>query len=195
MKTPFASAILLAGLGMTFSVRAASTTPVNPAGVGDYSYIQVERVQAGNSGYFGDSAKGNGIAASWQFGQNVFVYGNYDRLGFDQGGYLYHSGIGFGYAQDSGKVSAYLRGGYYRDTLSNGARSYYWQFGYGLRGALNKWFGLQGELYTDLHPEFASVPWGLKVGVNFALGPVSLGVMADHNPDVNTLSAALRVAF
>lgn len=196
MKTPFAIGILLAGLGLASVARAAPTHGnIDPAGVGDYTYIQVQRFQDGSSSYFGDSAKGNAFEASYQFGQNAYIYGDYSRAKFDKGGYLYHSGIGLGYAQTQGKVSAYLRGGYYRDLLSSGARSYYWEFGYGLRGALNKWVGLEGELYTELHPEFGSVPWGLKFGVDFALGPVTLRVLADHNPEVNRVSASLRLAF
>jgi len=39
------------------------------------------------------------------------------------------------------------------------------------------------------------VPWGVKFGVAFALGPVSLHVVDNRNRDVNTLSAMLRVAF
>ncbi len=186
--------VLVVGLVLASVARAATSQPVNPAGIGDYSYIQVQRTQMGNSSYFGDSAKGNGIEASYQFGQNAYVFGNYGRLDFDKGGYLYHSGVGIGYAQTAGKVSAYLQGGYYRDIVGN-SRSYYWEFAYGIRGAINSWFGLEGQLYTELHPEFASVPWGVKFGANIAFGPVSLRVMANHNHDVNGLTAALRLAF
>lgn len=107
---------------------------------------------------------------------------------------MYHSGAGIGYAQTEGKVSAYLQGGYYRDIVGH-SRSYYWEFAYGIRGAINSWFGLEGQIYSELHPEFGSVPWGVKFGANIALGPVSLRVMANHNRDVNGMSAALRFAF
>ncbi len=186
--------VLVASLGLASVAHAANAMPVNPAGVGDYSYIQVQRMQMGNSSYFGDSAKGNGFKASYQFGQNAYVFGDYGRLGFDKGGYLYHSGVGIGYAQTQGKVSAYLQGGYFRDMVGN-SRSYYWEFAYGLRGAINSWFGLEGQLYTELHPEFASVPWGVKFGANVAFGPLSFRVMANHNKDVNGVTAALRFAF
>ena len=195
MKSAFkALGVLAAGLVLASAARAATSQPVDPAGIGDYSYIQVQRTQMGNSSYFGDSAKGNGIEASYQFGQNAYVFGNYGRLDFDKGGYLYHSGVGIGYAQTAGKVSAYLQGGYFRDIVGN-SRSYYWEFAYGIRGAINSWFGLEGQLYTELKPEFASVPWGVKFGANIAFGPVSLRVMANHNHDVNGLTAALRLAF
>ncbi len=186
--------VLVASLSLASTAQAATAPPVNPAGVGDYSYIQVQRMQMGNSSYFGDSAKGNGLEASYQFGQNAYVFGNYGRLDFDKGGYLYHSGVGIGYAQTQGKVSAYLQGGYFRDIVGS-SRSYYWEFAYGIRGAINSWFGLEGQLYTELHPEFASVPWGVKFGANIAFGPVSFRVMANHNKDVNGLTAALRFAF
>lgn len=186
--------VLLAGLGLASAARAATAQSLNPAGVGNYSYIQVQRIELGSSRYFGESAKGNGFKASYQFGQNAYVFGDYGRLGFDKGGYLYHSGVGIGYAQTQGKLSAYLQGGYYRDIVGS-SRSYYWKFAYGIRGAINSWFGLEGQLYTELHPEFGSVPWGVKFGANVALGPVSLRILANHNRDVNGLTAALRFAF
>ncbi|MGH8128027.1 MAG: hypothetical protein ACRETC_06625 [Gammaproteobacteria bacterium] len=191
---------VLGVLAMAGTARAA-TSPAptaNPAGIGDYSYIQVQHSQLGSSSYFGETAKSNGLEASYQFGQNVFVYGDFDRQAFDKGGNLYRTAVGIGYAQTAGKISAYLRGGFYREIASGNSRpgrSYYWQFAYGLRASLASWFAVQGELYSDIHPEFGSVPWGLKVGVAFALGPLSLHLTDDHNRQVNTLSAALRFAF
>lgn len=170
-----------------------------PAGIADYSYIQVQQVESGNSRYFGDSAKGNGGKFSFQFGQNAYVYGDFNRLSFDRmSGHLYETGLGLGYAQTEGKLSAYVQAGYYREMLSaslGGARSYYWEFAYGVRGALTKWLSLEGELYSDLHSEFGSRPWGVKFGAAVAFGPVSFHVLADHNRDVNSLQAMLRFAF
>jgi len=190
---------VLAATAALAAGQAHAAAAASPAGIADYSYIQVQRVQWGNSRHFGDSAKGNGVQFSFQWSQHAFFYGDYDRLAFDRGpGYLYKTGAGLGYAQTQGKVSAYLRGGYYREMLSaaaGGARSYYWEFAYGMRGALTKWFSLEGELYTDLRPEFGSRPWGVKFGAAAAFGPVSLHVLADHNRDVNSLRAMLRVAF
>ncbi|MGH8426563.1 MAG: hypothetical protein ACRES7_01100 [Gammaproteobacteria bacterium] len=187
------------------AVRAATDSPLaapasaSPAGIADYSYIQVEHIDGGNSDYFGDSAKGNGAKFSFQFGRNAYVYGSYDRLAFDRlPGDLYRTGVGIGYAQTEGKVSAYVQLGYYREMLSaalGGARGYYFEPAYGMRAALNRYFSLEGEMYTDIRPEFGSRPWGLKFGAAFALGPVSLHVVADHNRDVNSLSGALRFAF
>lgn len=200
----FAAVIGLAALFQTArgaDAPAGQGTPgpaANPAGISDYSYIQIQRTQLGSSRYFGESAKGNGLEAAFQFGQNAFVYGDFDRLDFDHGGNLYRTGLGLGYAQTQGKISAYLRGGFYREVASGNARpgrSYYWEFAYGMRASLTDWFALDGELYSDIHPEFGSVPWGLKFGVAFALGPVSLRVTDDHNREVNSLAAALRLAF
>lgn len=200
MKAGFAVFVALGVLAMTGAARAATSPAPTaaPAGIGDYSYIQVQHSQLGSSNYFGETAEGNGLEASYQFGQNAFVYGDFGRLSFDHGGYLYRTGVGLGYAQTVGKISAYLRGGFYREIASGNTRpgrSYYWEFAYGLRASLANWVALEGELYSEIHPDFGSVPWGLKFGVAFALGPVSLHVDDNHNRDVNTLSAALRVAF
>lgn len=193
--------LLAAAIGALALVRpaqAATAQSADPAGISDYSYIQVQRSQLGSSRYFGESAKGNGVEAAFQFGQNVFVYGDFDRLNFDHGGNLYRTGLGLGYAQTQGKISAYLRGGFYREIASGNmrpGRSYYWEFAYGMRASLTNWFRLDGELYSDIHPDFGSVPWGLKFGVAFAFGPVSISVLDDHNRQVNSLTAALRFAF
>lgn len=206
MRKALVSLPLLTALALMASVsaRAQSSAPAPAsapaqAGVGDYSYIQVQHLDWGSSDYFGDSAKGNGAEFSFQFGQHAFAYGDFDRLAFDRlDGYLYRTGLGLGYAQTEGKVSAYLRAGYYREMLSGGlggARSYYWEFGYGMRGALNRYFSLEGEIYTDLRPDFGSRPWGVKFGAAIAFGPVSFHVDADHNRDVNSLVGVLRFAF
>lgn len=198
MNARFVALATLAVFAMAGTASAATSQSADPAGISDYSYIQVQHSELGNSGYFGESARGNGVKAAFQFGQNAFVYGDFDRLDFDHGGNLYRTGIGIGYAQTQGKISAYLRGGFYREVASGNTRpgrSYYWEFAYGMRAGLTNWFGLDGELYSDIHPDFGSVPWGLKFGVTFALGPVSLRVMDDHNRQVNTLSAGLRLAF
>ena len=204
MRLKFMLPAALAMLALAAGARAATAasgstfTGSNPAGIGDYSYIQIQHSNLGSSRYFGETSIGNGFKAAYQFGTNAYVYGDFDRFDFGQGGRLYRTGIGLGYAQTQGRLSAYLRGGFYREIASGNTkpgRSYYWEFAYGLRGALNRWVALEGELYTELKPDFGSVPWGLKFGVAFALGPVSLHVNDDHNRQVNTLSAALRVAF
>ncbi|MGH8224834.1 MAG: hypothetical protein ACRER1_01595 [Gammaproteobacteria bacterium] len=180
---------------------AAAAAP--PAGIADYSYIQVERINWGSSRYFGDSAKGNGAKFSFQFGAHAYVYGSYGRLKFDSlSGYLYRTGVGLGYAQTEGRLSAYVQIGYYREMLSaslsntfSSARSYYFEPAYGMRVAFGRYFTLQGEIYSDLRPDFGSRPWGIKFGAAVALGPVSLHLVADHNRDVNALTAMLRFAF
>lgn len=170
-----------------------------PAGIASYSYIQVERLDWGSSDYFGDSAKGNGAKFSFQFGAHAYVFGSYNRLEFDRlPGHLYHTGVGLGYAQTEGRLSAYVQLGYYREMLSaslGGGRGYYFEPAYGMRAAFGRYFSLEGEIYTDLRPEFGSRPWGVKFGVAVALGPVSLHLVADHNPDVNSFMGVLRFSF
>lgn len=190
--------ILIGAAASAFAVPSLARAAA-PAGIGDYSYIQLQYTDWGNSDYFGDSAKGPGGEFSFQFGKHTYVFGNYDRLAFSRlSGYLYSSGVGFGYAQTQGKVSAFVQTAYYRQSVSGslgGARSYYWEFGYGLRGALTNAISFEGELYTDLHSEFGSRPWGVKFGPAVSFGPLSLHVWAEHNPDVNSLVGMLRFAF
>jgi hypothetical protein len=170
-----------------------------PAGIGDYSYIEIRHSDVGSSDYFGDSSKGNGVKFSFQFTGHAFVYGSYDRFSFDHfPGRLYRTGVGLGYQQTEGRVSAYVRIGYYRRMLSasmGGAREYYFEPAYGMRAAFGDHFYLEGELYSDFRPDFGSRPWGLKFGVVGAFGPITLHLIADHNRDVNSLQAALRFAF
>ncbi len=195
---------LLGALGALATVGAAggvaqAAPPVAPAGIANYSYFQVQRIEWGNSRFFGDSAKGNGAKFSFQFGTNGYVFGETDKLAFHRmPGDLYQTGVGLGYAQTQGKISAYVQVGYYRRMLSaslGGARSHYWEFAYGMRSALSNWFSLEGELYSDFRPEFGSRPWGVKFGAAAAFGPVSLHLVANHNRDVNALEAMLRFSF
>lgn len=206
MKVTFGSKpLLLAGLMLlaapsVFAAGSATKSDVaNPAGIDDYSYIQIMRIDQASSDYLGDSVKGNGAKFSFLFTKHAYFYGSYARLSFDDGpGYLYRTGVGLGYKQTIGRVSAYLRIGYYRGMLSasrGGARSYYFEPAYGVRGAFGDHFYLQGELYTDIHPEFGSRPWGIKFGAAVVLGPVSLHLVANHNNDFNSLVGALRVSF
>ncbi|MDN5864448.1 MAG: hypothetical protein L0I62_04445 [Gammaproteobacteria bacterium] len=178
---------------------AAAPASVAPAGIADYSYIEVRRLYQGSSVYLGDSAKGNGAKFSFQFGEHTYFYASYARLQFDDlPGYLYRTGVGVGYQQTVGRVSAFVRIGYYREMLSaslGGARSYYYEPAYGLRAAFGDHFYLQGEIYTDFHPDFGSRPWGVKFGAAGVFGPVSLHLVLDHNRDANSLMAALRFAF
>lgn len=192
--------VLFAGLTLLAAPPLLAASPAAaPAGIGDYSYIQVQRLAWGSSDYFGDSATGNRAKFSFQFGKHAFFYATYARLEFDdQPGYLYRTGAGIGYQQTRGGISAYLRLGFYRGMLSasrGGARSYYWEPAYGLRAAFGKHFYLQGEIYADLNPEFGSRPWGVKLGGAVVFGPVSLHLVANHNDDVNSLGAVLRLAF
>ncbi len=174
-----------------------------PTGIADYSYVGLRYLDWGSSDFFGDSAAGGGAKFSFQFGAHAYVYGSYDRLGFDrQPGYLYRTGVGLGYAQTEGRISAYVQISFYREMVSgdhggaqSGARSYYFEPAYGMRAAFGNHFMLEGEIYSDFHPDFGSRPWGIKFGAAVVFGPVSLHLLADHNRDVNSMTAALRFSF
>lgn len=197
---PFGALAAAAGIARAAPLSAAATTAA-PAGIGQYSYLQFEGFDWGSSDYFGSSASGEGFRFSYRWSGHAFVTGEYAHLHFDRealrAGYN-RVGLGMGLQGTAGKVSAYLRVGFYRAIASgtfNGARSYYWELAYGNRIALNKWFALDGEIYTDIHPEFGSRPYGIKLGASVALGRVSLTLLANHNRDVNALEASLRFAF
>lgn len=188
-------------LGMFAVGGIGHAAPPVPAGIGRYSYVEIRGIDWGSSDYFGSSARGDGIKLSYRWGGPAFVTGEFNHLEFDSSrlyGYYSQAGINMGLEGTAGKVSAYLRAGFYRVVVSgtlNGARSYYWEIAYGNRIALNRWFELEGEIYSDVHPEFGSRPYGVKLGAGIALGPASLHLLLNHNPDVNSLEAALRFAF
>lgn len=191
----------IALLAATCTLRAAPAPPPAPAGIGSYSYLELRGVDWGNSGYFGASARGEGIKLSYRWGGHAFVSGQFDHLRFDPdrlSARYNRTGLAIGLEGTAGKVSAYLQAGVYRVVVSgvfNGARSYYWEVAYGNRVALNRTFALVGEIYTDVNPEFGSRPYGLKLGAAVSWGVVGFQLLADHNPDVNSLEASLRFAF
>lgn len=172
-----------------------ATSGPAPAGIADYSYIEVRYTDMGSSDYFGDSAKGPGAKFSFQFGRHAYVFGSYDRLDFDRrSGNLERTGVGIGYQQTRGRISAYVQIAYFREAIT-GANGYYFQPAYGMRAAFGRHFYLEGELYSDFHPDFGSRPLGLKFGVAGVFGPVSVHLVADHNRDVNSLVGVVRFSF
>jgi len=202
-RTVLTRALLSAGLfAALFSGAAAPAAPATaPAGIGHYSYLELRGIDWGNSRFFGAPARGEGLGISLGLGPHSYVSGQFDHLRFDgarSGAGYDRAGVAFGLKGTAGKVSTYLQAGFYRAMGTgslNGARSYYWEIAYGNRFALTRWFALLGEVYSDVNPEFGSRPYGVRAGVSVAFGPASLQLLADHNRDVNSLDAALRVAF
>lgn len=197
----FVYGLLAIGLAAAACAHAAPAPAPAPAGIGSYSYVELRGIDWGDSRYFGAAARGEGIKFSYRWGAHAYVTGQLDRLNFDperlQGRYD-RTGVAIGLEGTAGKVSAFLQAGFYRVIGSgtlDGARSYYWEIAYGNRIALDRSFALVGEVYSDVNPEFGSRPYGLKFGVAATFGPATVQLLADHNPDVNALEAALRFAF
>lgn len=188
-------------IGAFATVEAAHAATPAPAGIGSYSYVELRGIDRGSSRYFGSSAQGDGIKMSYQWTEHTFVTGEFDHLRFNGNrlhGNYDQAGINMGLEGTAGKVSAYLRAGFYRVVLSgtlNGARSHYWELAYGNRVALNQWLALDGEIYSDIHPEFGSRPYGLRIGASVTHDRASLEFFINHNPDVNSLQADLRFSF
>lgn len=195
--------LISASVGLLY-VPIARATPrprSAPAGIGDYSYIQFRGFDRGNSDYFGASSQGTGVKVSYQVTGHAYVIGAFDHFHFDEpvdGGFENRTALGLGLQGTAGKVSAYLQVSYDRAIATgrfNGARSYYWQIAYGNRIALNSWLEVDGEVYSDIHPEFGSRPYGVKLGMAGTFGPITIGLYDDHNPDVNSLEAVLQFGF
>lgn len=191
----------LLSIGLAAVCAHAAAPPPAPAGIGRYSYVELRGIDWGDSAYFGAAARGEGIKFSYRWGTHAYVSGQFDRLRFDPNrlrARYNRTGVAIGLEGTAGKVSAYLQAGFYRVVGSgalDGARSYYWEVAYGNRIALDRRFAIVGEFYSDINPEFGSRPYGLKLGAAVSFGPATLQLLANHNPDVNSLEAALRFAF
>lgn len=191
------------GLGGMLAVTAFVGAPARalqaPQWISQYSFVQFSHKKFGSFDYFGSAATGNSVRAAYQFGAHGYVFGSYGRFSFDQGpGRLYQTGVGIGYAQTEGNLSAYISIAAYRQALSasrGGQRDYYYEGSYGVRAAVTRHFAVIGSIYSDFATGFGSRPWGVKVGVALGGGPLSVEFYTDHNRDVNSMTAAVRLTF
>lgn len=182
-------------------VPLASNQPVPvaqstaPQDVFSYSYLQVNRLSE-QTYNFNSLSAGNGLRFSYDFPDEVYVFGEWNQLNFDRlpGS---HDVTGFGVGAHQGynaTTSFYINLSYLRDQLSGslgGARDYYWRLSYGFQSHLSSFIGLTGAILTERNTDFGRRPFGERLGLIFGGSVAALTLSAEHANNGNRLEAAL----
>lgn len=175
---------------------ATSSQPAGPQDVFSYSYLQVNRLSE-QMYNFNSLSAGNGLRFSYDFPDQVYLFGEWDKLDFDKllGGHDV-TGIGIGAHQEyNSSTSFYINLSYLRDLLSGslgGARDYYWRLSYGFQSHLSSFVGLTAAILTERNTDFGRRPFGERVGLIFGGSTAALTLSAEHTNNGNRLEAALN---
>lgn len=173
-----------------------------PQDVFSYSYLQINRLSE-QSYYFNNRfaanalSAGNGLKFSYGFDSGVYLFGEWNRLNFDNlPGNHDLTGIGVGADQKySSSTSFYIDLSYLRDQLSGnlgGDKDYYWRVSYGFQSHLSSFIGLTGAIFTERNTDFGRRPFGERLGLIFGGSVAALVVSGEHTTNGNRLEAALN---
>lgn len=186
--------------GQPVPIAADQPTPaVQPAGPQDvfsYSYLQINRLSEQMYNFHSLSA-GNGLRFSYDFPDQVYLFGEWNRLNFDKlPGSHDVTGIGVGAHQEyNASTSFYINLSYLRDQLSgslSGAKDYYWRLSYGFQSHLSSFVGLTAAILTERNTNFGRRPFGERLGLIFGGSTAALTLSAEHTNNGNRLEAALN---
>ena len=174
----------------------ASSQPTGPQDVFSYSYLQINRLSE-QSYSFNSLSAGNGLRFSYDFPNEVYLFGEWNRMNFHTlPGSHDVTGIGVGAHQEyNSSTSFYINLSYLRDQLSGslgGARDYYWRLSYGFQSHLSSFVGLTAAILTERNTDFGRRPFGERLGLIFGGSVAALTVSAEHTNNGNRLEAALN---
>lgn len=160
-----------------------------------YSYLQVDHL-AVKSDYFNDRSSGTGIRFSYDFPNEVYLFGQWNKLNFDTWpGSENLTGIAIGTHQAySDRTSFFVDLGYYRDALSGslgGVSDNYYRVTYGFRGMLTSYLELDGAIFTERNTDFGRRPFGERLGLGFKSQYIGLMVSGEHTANGNRVEATL----
>lgn len=182
-----------AGVPLTAAAQGQSG---NAPDVFDYSYLQINRLSE-HADFFNDRSAGNGLKFSWDFSNQVYLWGQWNRLDFDTlPGRHTLSGIGVGtHKAYSRNTSFFIDLAYLRDRLSaslGGASDDYWRVSYGFRARLAGALELDGAIFTERNTDFGRRPFGERLGIGFSGSTIGLMLAAEHTADGNRVEAYLN---
>jgi hypothetical protein len=186
-------------------VTAAMADDVAPptTDVFSYSYLEVNRLSE-HSDFFNDRSAGDGLKFSYDTADSVYLFGQWNRLDFDQlGGShdVYGIGVGAHQAYNS-TVSFYTDLSLLRDKLGSSVKSTlagdtnnYWRFTYGFRGQLNSYLELDGGIFTERNTNFGERPFGERLGFGVNLQLVSIMLSGERTADGNRTELSIMWNF
>ena len=170
--------------------------PAGPQDVFSYSYLQVNRLSE-QMYNFNSLSAGNGLRFSYDFQDQVYLFGDWNRLNFDKfPGSHDVTGIGVGAHQEyNASTSFYINLSYLRDQLSGslgGAKDYYWRLSYGFQSHLSSFVSLTAAILTERNTDFGRRPFGERLGLIFGGSTAAVTLSAEHTNNGNRLEAALN---
>ncbi|HET7395462.1 MAG TPA: hypothetical protein VFK12_03395 [Gammaproteobacteria bacterium] len=174
------------------SDAASQQMPQDPM---SYSYLQINHL-ALNSDYFNDRSAGNGIKFSYDFPNEVYLFGQWNRLDFDKSSSSENlAGFAIGTHQAyNERTSFFVDIGYYRDAVNRplgGISDNYWRVTYGLRGLLSNYVELDAAIFTERNTDFGRRPFGERLGLGFKSEYIGLMLSGEHTANGNRVEASL----
>jgi len=153
-----------------------------------------------HSDYFGDSSSGNGLKFSYDFPDEVYLFGQWDKLNFDslKGGSHTLEGVGVGAHQAyNPNLSFYIDLAFLRDKLSgfSDASDNYWRVSYGFRGKANSVLEIDGAIFTERNTVFGRRSFGERLGFGLDFSVFSLLTAVEHTADGNRTELTLMWAY
>jgi hypothetical protein len=175
-----------------------SPLPTPGTDIFSYSTLTVDHLRE-HSDYFGDSSRGNGLAAAYDFG-DTYVFGQWNKLDFvDNPGSHTLEGIGVGAHQAySSTVSFHVDLAFLHDQLSsalNDRSDNYWRVDYGLRSQLNSVLELDAAIFTERNTDFGRRPFGERLGLGLDLSVIGVMAAAEHTADGNRVEISLTWTY
>ena len=189
------SVFLLACLALPLPALADDAVPGTD--IFSYSTLAVDHLHE-HSDFWADSSQGNGFKASYDF-SGVYVFGQWNKLDFDNVGSHTLQGIGVGAHQAySNSTSFYIDLSYLQDKLSSslGAGSDdYWRVSYGMRSQVTEMLELDAAIFTERNTSFGRRPFGERVGGGIDFSAFSLLGAVEHTADGNRVEFSLSWAY
>ncbi|HET6724770.1 MAG TPA: hypothetical protein VFH85_02055 [Gammaproteobacteria bacterium] len=192
---------ILAGLALITVSASGAAYAANPL---SYSYLRVGYTTQ-DSDYFNDKAKGYGLEASWQFGENIYLVGSANHLDFDDlPGEEHIYSVGIGYEENPhGNTSAYLQARAFRETAdfgpsALGEKTDRWvRLSWGFRTLVKKsspW-EIDGGVFYDAKENFGDRGFGGWVGIGAVWSHLGFQVAASHSASRDTVRVNLSWFF
>lgn len=167
-----------------------------------YSTLEVDHLRM-HSDYFGDDSSGNGVKFSYDMANAVYLFGQWDKLNFNNSKTLPGShtleGVGVGAHQAyNDNLSFYIDLAFLKDQLSSSlgsAADDYWRITYGFRGRANSLLEVDAAIFTERNTVFGRRPFGQRLGLGLDFSALSLVASVEHTADGNRSELQLIWAY
>ena len=187
-----AAGLLLPGVALADAAASAAGAPATD--VFDYNTLQVNHLQE-HSDYFADTSSGDGLLFAYDSAEDVYIFGQWNRLKFDVTGSHNVYGLGVGAHQAyNATTSFFIDAAFLRDQLSGslgGRVDDYWRVDYGFRTLATSIVEIDGSIFTERSTIFGRRPFGERLGLGLDFSVVSVMAAAEHTADGNRTEISL----